>query len=136
MVDLPGVGEHLQDHVLIPVVWSTNASVTGDAVALSNDLKAQQLALYRSGQFSQTLYSAANNGIAYINLRQLLGNDRAAAFMGQLKNNVTNLLNDFYNTTNDAVKQGYNLTFQTEIDQVMYVQLPLIRVHPILRSSQ
>ncbi|KAG8848969.1 hypothetical protein FRB91_010359 [Serendipita sp. 411] len=56
VVDLPGVGEHFQDHVLVSMTWTaTNTTVTGDLLWQNTTFAADQLKLFHDGKLSQSL---------------------------------------------------------------------------------
>lgn len=65
LVDLPGVGAHLQDHISATVEFSTTAPVGG---SLSDSELDEQLEIFREGHFARSLYSTPNGAIAYIPL--------------------------------------------------------------------
>lgn len=119
IVDLPGVGEHFQDHVLVPVVWSaTNETVTGDLLVQNSTFANEQLALFHSGALSQSLMAAPNNGIGYVSLKQLFNNDTVAAtFIQELRNNMTAVINN-QGFTDDTLRAGYEVTYTTEVDTI------------------
>ncbi|KAI0063373.1 alcohol oxidase [Artomyces pyxidatus] len=55
LVNLPDVGQHLQDHVVLPNVFTVNATFTQDDIARNATLIAEdyeQWALYKTGQFA------------------------------------------------------------------------------------
>ncbi len=57
VVDLPGVGQHAQDHLSSQVIWTTNASTAASEVinqTLTNG--------------SETFYSFVNSALAYVNI--------------------------------------------------------------------
>lgn len=116
VVDLPGVGEHFQDHVLVPVVWSApNDTVTGDLLVQNATFAAEQLAQFHAGNLQGSMMSAPNNGIGYVSLGQLFGNDTLTAqFLQQMKDNMTAVINN-QGYTDDTLRAGYELTYQTEV---------------------
>jgi choline dehydrogenase len=117
VVDLPGVGEHFQDHVLVPVTWSSQPdTVTGDMLVQNATSALEQLELFHKGNLSQFLMSAPNNGICYVSLKQLFNNGTyTASFIQQMRDNMTAVItNQGY--TNNTLSAGYQLTYQTEVE--------------------
>ncbi|TRM59618.1 hypothetical protein BD626DRAFT_462271 [Schizophyllum amplum] len=77
LIDLP-VGENLQDHTLLIIAFElNNDTMTLDSLHTNQTLAADQLALWHDDQpnlFDKGLYS-----VTYLNLPQLVGEDRADA---------------------------------------------------------
>ncbi|KAG8828463.1 hypothetical protein FRC17_007521 [Serendipita sp. 399] len=119
IVDLPGVGEHFQDHVLVSMTWTaTNNTVTGDLLVQNATFAAEQLKLFHDGQLSQSLMSAPNNGIGYVSLKQLFNNDTfTAEFIQQMRDNMTAVINN-QGFTDDTLRAGYELTYSTEVNEL------------------
>jgi choline dehydrogenase len=116
IVDLPGVGEHFQDHVLVPVTWSSQPdTVTGDMLVQNATFAAEQLALFHAGNLSQSLMSAPNNGIGYVSLKQLFNNDTyTEIFVQQMMDNMTAVINN-QGFTDNTLYAGYQATYQAEV---------------------
>ena len=129
VVDLPGVGEHFQDHVLTSVVWSTQGGVvTGDLLVQNATFAAQQLQLFHAGALSQSLMSAPNNGIGYVSLKQLFNNDTyTAEFVQQMRDNMTAVVNN-QGFTDPTLQAGYELTYQTEVNTLANTQVGAIEL--------
>ncbi|KAG8784284.1 hypothetical protein FRC15_003559 [Serendipita sp. 397] len=119
VVDLPGVGEHFQDHVLVSMTWTaTNTTVTGDLLWQNTTFAADQLKLFHDGKLSQSLMSAPNNGIGYVSLKQLFDNDTyTAQFIQEMRTNMTAVINN-QGFTDDTLRAGYELTYSTEVDEL------------------
>lgn len=119
--EVPGVGEHFQDHVLVTLVWSAPpGTVTGDLLTQSQfgngSFVEEQLELFHSGQLSESLMSAPNNGIGYVSLRQLFGNDTVTAqFVQELKDNMTAVI-DNQGFTDPTLRAGYEATYIAEVE--------------------
>ncbi|KAF5379450.1 hypothetical protein D9615_006577 [Tricholomella constricta] len=62
VVDLPGVGQHLQDHLAAPVVWESKVETAGDIQTSGSDFSKQPATM-----------SFVNSAIAYINASTLFG---------------------------------------------------------------
>ncbi|WFD33246.1 hypothetical protein MCUN1_000059 [Malassezia cuniculi] len=100
VVDLPGVGQHLQDHLSAGVEWKVKnaseiapAAVTGDAL----------------------VDSYTNSAVSYVNTSTLFSGNYSTV-IDDVKNNLTNVLNNM--DIPDAVKQGYNMTYSTQINEI------------------
>jgi choline dehydrogenase-like flavoprotein len=76
LLNLPGVGEHLQDHVRIENSYQLLPNYTSfDALRYNTTFAAQQLALYNASMISA--YDYTGSGYAFVNWKQALGNDSA-----------------------------------------------------------
>ncbi|KAI1340343.1 hypothetical protein F5Y15DRAFT_423289 [Xylariaceae sp. FL0016] len=74
LVDLPGVGESLQDHVKIQTSYQLKSGyVTPDILNVNATYAAEQLALYRQGLTS--LYDYTGSAFSFLNWQQVVGND-------------------------------------------------------------
>ncbi|CAE6529749.1 unnamed protein product [Rhizoctonia solani] len=70
IVDLPGVGQNLQDHEATSVTWSVDGATWWDL--MSNDtLQAEALAEYRAS--STGLWTYINEAVAYPNIQDIMG---------------------------------------------------------------
>lgn len=119
IANVPGVGEHLQDHVLVPVTWTApNDTVTGDLLIQDSNFKQAQIALFKAGNLTNTLVAAPNNGIAYLSLRHLFTDEEANKFMTELKANMTTVINR-QQFPDDTVKAGYTATYTTEANDII-----------------
>ncbi|KAL1681841.1 GMC oxidoreductase [Schizophyllum commune] len=75
LIDLP-VGENLQDHTTVSINYEIrNDTLTTGALATNATLAAEQLALWHAHQPS--MYDFGTRGIGYLNLAQLVGENRA-----------------------------------------------------------
>ncbi|CCA69994.1 related to Glucose oxidase [Serendipita indica DSM 11827] len=129
IADLPGVGHHFQDHVLVPLSWSlVNRTVSGDLLVQNATFAAEQLALFHQGQLSQSLMSAPNNGIGYVSLKRLFDNDTyTAQFVQELRANMTSVVNN-QGYTDDTLKAGYELTYSSEVDTLANTEVGAIEL--------
>lgn len=100
VVDLPGVGQHVQDHVASNVIFNNAGTseiapnrVTGDAVT----------------------DSYVNSAIAYVSSSTLLG-DYAEELHQQLRDQQAETVAAL--NAPDAVKSGYNLTYSTQVNDI------------------
>lgn len=117
IVDLPGVGAHLQDHVSTALVYSTTAAVTGDLIASNSTFNTQQLNLWQNGNGNQSLYSAPNEAITYANLTTVLGETAGATYMSELANNLTAVV-EMYGFTG-TIAAGYEAIYNAEMTRLV-----------------
>ena len=72
LVDLPGVGEHLQDHVRIQASYQLKSNFTSfDILRYNATAAAEQLALYNSGK--KSLYDYTGSGYSFLTWDDVLG---------------------------------------------------------------
>ncbi|KAG8895791.1 hypothetical protein FRC01_012189, partial [Tulasnella sp. 417] len=107
--DLPGVGQHVQDHLSTQVTFKTNAQTTAQ--------------LYRSDAAAGTnnpIQSLVNSAIAYTNITDLLG-DNAATFHQQIIANMSTYATDpaMNPSTNSFVGIGYQSIYQANADMLL-----------------
>ncbi|TDL26525.1 alcohol oxidase [Rickenella mellea] len=110
LVELPGVGQHLQDHISAQVVW--NASV--DTAASLHQANATTLP---NGQSSP--FSFINSAIAYPNITDLFGFDFAPTFqqevIGAMNTSASTLVPSQYT----EVIEGYKAIYETGVQKIM-----------------
>ncbi|KAF8075294.1 hypothetical protein FPV67DRAFT_1476885 [Lyophyllum atratum] len=82
VVELPGVGQHLQDHLAASVVWESKVETAGDIQASGSRFSKQPLTM-----------SFINSAIAYINASTLFGPDE-----GDFTSTVANTFDDSVKT--------------------------------------
>ncbi|KAK6337778.1 hypothetical protein TWF696_001258 [Orbilia brochopaga] len=74
ILNLPGVGENLQDHVYVSAAYQLKPGFTSfDSLTTNATYAAEQMALYQSGQPSAFDYNGSN--FAFLNWNQILGID-------------------------------------------------------------
>ena len=116
IVDLPGVGAHLMDHLSGELVYSTTAETTGDGVETNTTIADAQFALWQEND-PDSLYTAPNNNIAYVNLSTILGGDDAATtFIDELRANMSDYMASY--STDSTIQAGYQATYEREIDDI------------------
>lgn len=119
VANVPGVGEHFQDHILVPMTWTApNDTVTGDLLVQDPNFKQAQIDLFKAGNLTNSLVAAPNNGIAYLSLRQLFTEEEANKFMTELKANMTTVINN-QQFPDDTVKAGYTATYTIEANDII-----------------
>ncbi|KAG7044316.1 GMC oxidoreductase [Colletotrichum scovillei] len=78
IIDLPGVGENLQDHIRIQSSYELKSNYTGyDRLKYDTTYAAEQLQLWREGKTS--MYGYSGSGYTFTNWNQALGDDGEAA---------------------------------------------------------
>ena len=72
VIDLPGVGENLQDHLRIQNNYELKPNTIGaDILRFNTTYASEQRALYNAGK--RSLYDATANGFAFLNWNQMFG---------------------------------------------------------------
>lgn len=117
LLDLPGVGQHLQDHISAGVSWQTTADT-------SASLRAAGAADGVADGTSSAFLSFVNAAEAYLNLTYLLGSSSAAETFAQ---NVTAMLSTYAGSvvpSNDStVKAGYEAIYNVTANTFMCSEL-------------
>jgi choline dehydrogenase-like flavoprotein len=125
-LDLPGVGQHLQDHISSSVVWSTTAATWGSQLANGAADGVPD------GQSSPFL-SFINSATFYANTSELLGSDSDASALQQ---DVLNLLNDSvskFTSQDPGVVEGYKALYLANANN--FLLSPLGQVEFLLFST-
>lgn len=112
LVDLPGVGAHVQDHISTTINYETTAPVAG---SLSDEELEHQLQLFKDGHFARSVYSTPNGAIAYIPLDDLMG-DETDSFLDALEANMTDSTSS--GDDPEEVKSGYLATYRSDLENV------------------
>jgi len=109
-VDLPGVGEHLQDHVIVKPAFEVSEDTQGDIFASGSEFA-------RSAEFN----GAVNAATSYIDGATLFGGaDAAQAFVDGIAATYNNdsALAAYYQGSNDEVNAGYRAIYKALLDEV------------------
>lgn len=96
--DLPGVGQHVQDHLASAVHFSTNSQLPEQQITGNEETD-----------------SYVNSAISYVNITTLFG-DYSNTLLEELRANTTNVVNSL--DAPDAVKRGYNATYTTQLNDI------------------
>jgi choline dehydrogenase-like flavoprotein len=84
VVDLPGVGENLQDHIRIQSSYQLKDNYTSfDILRYNATFAAEQLALWRAGQYS--MYDYTGSGYTFTNWKKAIGDDSALVSLARQK---------------------------------------------------
>ncbi|KAH8918673.1 GMC oxidoreductase [Atractiella rhizophila] len=122
VLELPGVGQHLQDHLSSQITYLTNAERTGDMIKANQSYAQEQLSIWRNGE-PGSMYEAPNDAIAYVNLTTLLGEERATSFMEELNGNLTAALSSLPGPSggeaDPTVLSGYESTYLSELEHIL-----------------
>lgn len=88
-VELPGVGENLQDHVRIVNAYQLRDNyTTPDILRLNQTYAAEQLALWEQGE--KGLYDSTSSGYAYLQWEQVLDNSTSLIIKANASADKTN----------------------------------------------
>ncbi|KAJ3971084.1 hypothetical protein EV361DRAFT_243163 [Lentinula raphanica] len=102
-LDLPGVGQRLQDHLSGSLVYSTSAETAGD--------------MHNSGVDTAEFLSYINSATAYVNLTTLLGSDSASALISSAQAAVDSSTTSFLPLGDSTVAAGYKAVYDTITNQ-------------------
>ncbi|KAI0320798.1 alcohol oxidase [Amylostereum chailletii] len=103
VLDLPGVGQHLQDHLSTQLSFSTNEATAFD--------------IHASGDYSQisggesTFLSYVNSATAYLNLTTILGSD-AQSLIDLVSNSLDSSASSIVPSKDSTVIEGYKAIYQ------------------------
>jgi choline dehydrogenase-like flavoprotein len=106
VVELPGVGQHLQDHLASSVVFGTNVETAGLIHNNANDSRAT----------TDEFLSYVNSAIAYASTSDLVGdaNSYSSDLMGQLNDAISSLP-----STDETVIAGYKAVYEVAANQLI-----------------
>ncbi|KZT59087.1 GMC oxidoreductase [Calocera cornea HHB12733] len=111
-VNLPGVGQHLQDHLSGQVVFSTSAET---AASLESSQTPGETG-------SSAFLSFINSAIAYPNITDLLG-DYAPTFQSDINANLSWASSTLVPSTDPTVIKGYQATYNALANTIMPSQV-------------
>ncbi|KAF9522776.1 hypothetical protein CPB83DRAFT_800200 [Crepidotus variabilis] len=127
-MELPGVGQRLQDHMTAPVVWSTPLETAGNIHASNSDFS-------KSREFN----SFINDAVSFGNMSLLL-NGGESTFQKQLLNLTDAAVNKLVPSSSAEVKAGYkkiyNLMATTFFDKAPQVELLMSLITPDVVAIQ
>ncbi|TKY85547.1 hypothetical protein EX895_005709 [Sporisorium graminicola] len=106
VVDLPGVGYHLQDHLSTGVVFSPAASATMPPTSVTGN---------------KATDSYVNSAIAYVSGSNIFGDQEWASMINQIR--ADRDANVAAYDAPAAVKAGYNATYTTQVDKFFPSQI-------------
>ncbi|KAI0820655.1 GMC oxidoreductase [Trametes gibbosa] len=126
-LDLPGVGQHVQDHISTQVTWKTNAQT-------ANSLRAQNLAA-GSGN-SPAFLSFINSATAYVNVTDLLGFDFAPQFRQTIAGELQSSLSNLVPSQDATVKKGYQAIYNATLNTLLNSPVGQIEILLSLTGGQ
>ncbi|EXJ74799.1 uncharacterized protein A1O5_01495 [Cladophialophora psammophila CBS 110553] len=112
--DLPGVGQHLQDHISVTVTWSSDAETAG---TIYNDNSSEKN--------DPAFLSYVNSATAYVNSSLLFGNG-----VSGLQSNILGEIDQYIpNTSSDTgVISGYKAIYGTTANTILTSPIGLIEL--------
>ncbi|KAI0766229.1 GMC oxidoreductase [Trametes elegans] len=122
VLDLPGVGQHVQDHISTQVSWKTTAA-TEQSISAENTAN--------GGTNSPEFLSFINSATAYVNITDLLG-DSAAQFKQQVLDALDSSTNSLVPSSSAEVKKGYQTIYKATAD---FLSSPVGQVEILLSLS-
>ncbi|KDE06010.1 hypothetical protein MVLG_03692 [Microbotryum lychnidis-dioicae p1A1 Lamole] len=117
VMNLPGVGKHLRDHISGSLDFDVTGrvDVTADLLERNATLAAQQMTMWQLWDPS-SLYNAPDNALAYLNLTTLLGTDNTEAFLSQLREYKPIAVAGYSN--DGSVQKGYDAAYDSEVNSI------------------
>ncbi|OCB92256.1 hypothetical protein A7U60_g336 [Sanghuangporus baumii] len=109
VLDLPGVGQHLQDHIAAGISWTT----TAETYASIRD----------SGNTDPSFLSFVNGAEAYINLTTLFGQDQAETYQQEVSSAIDSNADSLVASSDETVKEGYKAIQHAITDTFMLSEL-------------
>jgi choline dehydrogenase len=107
-LELPGVGQHLMDHLTVPVYFNTSADTAGSIHASDSDLSK-----------SPVFNSYVNDAIAYINGSRLFDGDTPfATFRDQIAWELAHPSTSRIPSTSSEVIEGYKTIYQATLEKI------------------
>ncbi|KAF8596478.1 alcohol oxidase [Ceratobasidium sp. AG-I] len=111
VVDLPGVGQNLQDHGATSVSWAVDGATWWDLM-INDTLQAEALAEWRSS--STGLWTYINEAVAYPNIQDVMGTT-AATWLSTLSSGLSSALSSLSTSTDSTVLKGITAQFNTQL---------------------
>ncbi|KAF8584262.1 GMC oxidoreductase [Ramaria rubella] len=112
-VDLPGVGQRLQDHLSAQVVFKTTAETAASIQGASQS----------SNGTSTPFLSFINSAIAYANSSDLFGIDFPAQFQQEILANLSQNVGTLVPSQDATVQEGYKAIYATTAEKFMTSQV-------------
>ncbi|GAB1524614.1 hypothetical protein RhiTH_007768 [Rhizoctonia solani] len=117
VVDLPGVGQNLQDHEATSVTWSVDGATWAD-LAGNATLQAEQLVEFRES--STGLWTYINEAVAYPNIQNIMGTS-ADTWISSVSSQLSSALSSL------STAQSLDSTVLKGITQQFNIQLDMLR---------
>jgi choline dehydrogenase len=107
---LPGVGQHLQDHLSSQVIWAAS----GDTYSsLYHDKYSS------TPTTSNPFLSFVNSATAYVNITTLLGSAQAATFQTQIIDALASSSSSLVPSNDSTVIAGYQAIYNATVNQIL-----------------
>ncbi|QRW24890.1 GMC oxidoreductase [Rhizoctonia solani] len=117
VVDLPGVGQNLQDHEATTVTWSVDGATWAD-LAGNATLQAEQLVEFRES--STGLWTYINEAVAYPNIQNIMGTS-ADTWISSVSSQLSSALSSL------STAQSLDSTVLKGITQQFNIQLDMLK---------
>ncbi|KAG5643926.1 hypothetical protein DXG03_009334 [Asterophora parasitica] len=116
-VELPGVGQHVQDHLTAPVVWKATSETAGDITQSGSD-------------FAKTkeFLSFVNSATAFANLTRLFGTEGAAGFQKFIADGLEDSASKLVPSQSKEVIEGYKAIYDTIANKIMNTEVAVIEL--------
>ncbi|KAF9035618.1 GMC oxidoreductase-domain-containing protein [Panaeolus papilionaceus] len=101
-LELPGVGQNLQDHMTAGIAWETPLETAGDIQATGSDFS-------RSAEF----LSCINDAVAFVNISTLFDGNPALDLQKQIIDFLPEAANTLVPSTNSDIVEGYKEVYNT-----------------------
>ncbi|KAL1746534.1 GMC oxidoreductase [Schizophyllum fasciatum] len=96
--ELPGVGQHLIDHLGSAIIYSADFDTAGH--------------LFKNGETSAEFLSFVNSATAYVNMTTIMGADAVSQLKNSVLSSVDDTVNRLSSSYSDEVKEGSKSLYQ------------------------
>lgn len=110
VVDLPGVGHNVQDHLSAALIYPLTDSSAGPPSEVTGNAETD---------------SFVQSAVAYINMSTLVGSE-TESLLATLRSNVTAAVNAY--VAPDTVKQGYKTTYLSQVNKIYDSAVGLVEI--------
>ncbi|PSR72212.1 hypothetical protein PHLCEN_2v11919 [Hermanssonia centrifuga] len=107
---LPGVGQHLQDHISTEVVWETSDETAASIYASTSP---------QSTGASSPFLSFINSATAYANISDLVGLDTYQSFQANIASAIETSASSLVPSTDPTVQEGYKAIYNATANMMM-----------------
>ncbi|KAF8075295.1 hypothetical protein FPV67DRAFT_627841 [Lyophyllum atratum] len=116
-VELPGVGQHLQDHLTAAVVWDSTAETGGDIQRSGSDFAK-----------SKEFLSFVNSATAFANLTRLFGSEGAAGLQKAVADGLADSASKLVPSTWPEVIEGYKAIYNTIANKIFTSDVAVVEL--------
>ncbi|KAI5121995.1 hypothetical protein M0805_001828 [Coniferiporia weirii] len=114
VLDLPGVGQHMMDHISTGVTWTTNAETTAELVD--------------AGDSDPTLLGFINEAEAYVNVTTLLGTSTGDSWQQNVSNSMSTYAASLVPSNDSTVIAGYEAIYNAVANTFMLSELGHVEI--------